>query len=965
MKKILENEKTVLAAGGRSGFELNDRDCFYYVSEGNLDIFAVTLNDDMSYGARNSIMHLEQGRIFFGFPKDVLQKHGLALFVNGTIDAKVVKIPVAKLKKLANNASHIASVASAIDGWIENASRALSDCGSAPRNSRDISVKKNQAFEAGELIFPRKGTLWVSVEKGNVHFNGIESLPLKKEDGLFPATYLSCMNCAENSVLHASTTRDALQKGSFWQDFARYQGLLVRLIQYSIQQDLAREYERILQRTENQRNSINTALDSFRRLVNGETAVEESPETGDPMLVVCREIAEHLKIDISTPAHPEHEHQGSSLESIVRASRIRSRRVALKGAWWSMDSGPMVGYIMEDKRPVALLQRAPGKYEMFDPLHNERIQVTEEVAEKLDYFADMLYRTFPSKKLNGWDLVKFGIAGRMRDMVVILIMGILGGLLGMLTPVITGIIFDEVIPGVQLNQLFMLAMALIVAGIATASFEFTRRIAFMRMEGRIDQHAQGAVIDRLIELPAAFFRKYSAGDLADRAMGIHSMRQILSGTTINAIISGVFSTFNLVLLFYYSSKLAMWALLITAVIISIIVVSNRFQIKYQKQMAEMSGTLSGRVLEFIMAISKFRVSGTEGRAFALWADAFGGMRAVSRTSRVVANAVDTYVTMIPIVTSMIIFTLIVSMSESEPMSIGAFLAFNAAFSQFLSACIQIMESMESVLGAVPQYQRSLPILETLPESDEAKTDPGVLTGRLEMNQVSFSYDSEGPLVLDNVTIVANHGEFIALVGPSGSGKSTIARLLLGFEKPDSGSIFYDQQDIAGLDLRMVRRQMGVVLQNGQVMSGDIMTNIIGSALLTVDDAWDAARMCGLDDDIRSMPMGMHTVLSEGGSTLSGGQKQRLMIARALVRKPKILIFDEATSALDNATQAIVNKSLEHLNTTRIVIAHRLSTIVNADRIYVIEKGRVVQSGRYEELMKVRGVFSDIATRQLS
>jgi ATP-binding cassette subfamily C protein len=266
---------------------------------------------------------------------------------------------------------------------------------------------------------------------------------------------------------------------------------------------------------------------------------------------------------------------------------------------------------------------------------------------------------------------------------------------------------------------------------------------------------------------------------------------------------------------------------------------------------------------------------------------------------------------------------------------------------------------------VPQYQRSKPIFETLPESDDEKSDPGELTGKLEINQVSFSYDSDSPPVLENITIFANPGEFIALVGPSGSGKSTIARLLLGFEKADSGSIFYDERDINGLDVRALRRQMGVVLQNGQVMSGDMMENIIGSAFLTVEDAWEAARMSGLEDDIRAMPMGMHTIVSDGGSTLSGGQRQRLLIARALVRKPKILIFDEATSALDNETQSVVNRSLEKLNTTRIVIAHRLSTIVNADRIYVIEKGRVVQSGKYSELIKTKGVFSDIARRQIS
>jgi ATP-binding cassette subfamily C protein len=265
---------------------------------------------------------------------------------------------------------------------------------------------------------------------------------------------------------------------------------------------------------------------------------------------------------------------------------------------------------------------------------------------------------------------------------------------------------------------------------------------------------------------------------------------------------------------------------------------------------------------------------------------------------------------------------------------------------------------------VPLVERLRPILRTLPEVDEQKTHPGALSGSIEVSHVSFRYEHEGPLSLDDVTFKVRAGEFVALVGPSGSGKSTLLRHLLGFETPDSGAIYYDGQALAEVDLRAVRRQIGVVLQHSKVISGTILDNILGASHLSVDDAWEAARHAGIAADIEQMPMGMHTFISEGGSTLSGGQRQRLLIARALVTRPRLVFFDEATSALDDRSQAVVTQSLRQLDATRIVIAHRLSTVEHADRIFVMQRGKLVESGTYQSLLDQKGVFADLARRQL-
>jgi ATP-binding cassette subfamily C protein len=339
-------------------------------------------------------------------------------------------------------------------------------------------------------------------------------------------------------------------------------------------------------------------------------------------------------------------------------------------------------------------------------------------------------------------------------------------------------------------------------------------------------------------------------------------------------------------------------------------------------------------------------------------------------ARSVENGLQVFNTAFPVVASMSIFAaLALSFSgmpgEDGSLSTGSFLAFNAAFGQFVAASLQMASVVVSLLSIVPIYERAKPILETVPEVDLAKTNPGELTGAIELSHISFHYHADGPLILDDVSMHVGSGEFVALVGPSGAGKSSVFRLLLGFEAPDTGSVYYDRQDLATLDVQAVRRQTGVVLQNAQVLPGTVFENIVGSAPLTIEDATEAATMAGLAQDIEQMPMGMHTFIMEGGGTLSGGQRQRLLIARAVVGKPRILLFDEATSALDNRTQAHVSNSLEALHTTRVVVAHRLSTIVHADRIYVMDKGRVVQVGTYDELLNQDGLFVALARRQLA
>jgi ATP-binding cassette subfamily C protein len=507
----------------------------------------------------------------------------------------------------------------------------------------------------------------------------------------------------------------------------------------------------------------------------------------------------------------------------------------------------------------------------------------------------------------------------------------------------------------------MLGAVLAASAVATALFQVIRSLTLLRIEGRMDSAIQAAVWDRLLSLPADFFRDYSPGDLAERALSITRIKQTLSSAVALSVLAGLFSWLNLALMFYYDATLAIitLGLVIAASVVTLVVGLRLLHLK--REVAHRQGHISGLVAQLLAGIAKLRIASAESRAFFLWANEFSEQKKYAFQARTTDNTLMTFITVFPIAATMVMYTVV---SGQTSLSTGRFLAFNAAFAIFLSAGLQMVMALVASISVVPLFERLRPILRALPEVDEQKTHPGDLGGSIEVSHVSFRYTREGPLALDDVSFKVRAGEFVALVGPSVSVKSTLLRHMLGFEAPDSGAIYYDGQALAEVDLRAVRRQIGVVLQHSKVTTGTILDNILGSSHLSAEEAWEAARRAGIAGDIEQMPMGMHTYISEGGSTLSGGQRQRLLIARALVTRARIVFFDEATSALDDQSQATVTESLRQLDATRIVIAHRLSTVENADRILVMQRGRLVESGTYQELMDQKGVFADLAQRQL-
>lgn len=718
------------------------------------------------------------------------------------------------------------------------------------------------------------------------------------------------------------------------------------------------------QRTD--RRNFSQALGALATLLgDGEPQAPNGGNAGTLMADTLRRVLRAGGVDaVLKPTDPDLD-AFDALQQLAQQAGVSLRRVKLNGKnWWRDDAGPLLATLKVSGQPVALLPLAGGGgYRMEDlgDTQTRSVLLDETTAAQLADGGFMFFRKFPARAIGLLDLLRFGLGTTRRDSVVMLVCGLLGGMLALFTPFATGLLVDKVIPNGRSDELLQLTILLITAALGVAAFELARSLALLRLEGRLGNASEAAVIDRLFNLPAPFFKNYAAGDLAQRAFSINSILHQLTSTTQSIVLSWVFGLFSFFYMFMLNWQLGLVATALVVLILVVTVGVNFWRLRMERQLYALQGAIASRILQILNGISKLRAGGAEDRAFVLWARDFAQQKQVDMKVRGLSNMLNVFNTSFLVLASATLFASIAFFQKD--ISTGVFVTFNTAFMQFLSATLALAGALTGSLSIIPLYERAKPILTTLPEQQESQIRAAPLQGEVEISRVSFRYAEDGPLVLDDVSIRVKKGEFVAFVGPSGSGKSTIFRVLLGFEKPQSGAVYYDRQELSGLDAGSVRRQLGVVLQNGKLMPGDIYTNIVGSSPLTLDDAWEAARMAGLADDIKAMPMGMQTVISEGAGTISGGQRQRLMIARALVNRPAVLLFDEATSALDNQTQAIVANSVRQLKATRIVIAHRLSTIIQADRIFVIVAGKVVETGNYSELMALGGHFAELSKRQ--
>ncbi len=732
------------------------------------------------------------------------------------------------------------------------------------------------------------------------------------------------------------------------------------------QQETETAFRQFQQREQLNRQVVDSALSKLASVLQPQQEAEFFQQ-GTPLLVAAGAVGRAMGIIISPPAQSDNlSRVKDPVEAIARSSQIRTRRVVLEDGWWLHKYGPLLAYTKEEQRPVALLP-ASSRYILFDSVTHTRTSVDQIIAATLYTEAYQFYRPLPNVVNNVIALFQFGIKGYQKDIILVLVAGIVGSLLGMIVPQATALLVDNAIPDSDRSLLGQIGLALFALLLGRTGFAMSQGILTLRVENAASGALQPAIWDRLLRLSPAFFRDYSSGDLVNRTLSVNQIRQKLSGGTQRTLLSALFALLNGVLMFVYSWQLALVGVGIALLTTVVTTVASLLVIRQLRQQQELDGEIHGLTVQLINGVAKLRVARAEERAFAAWAEQYSKRTRLKASFQLIRDNVSVFNEVLSLVSSALLFwfaTESIAMQQTRGLTVGTFLAFNAALGIFIGGVSDLSNTLTDILAIVPLWERAKPILYAQPEYDPTKANPGSLMGRVALDHVTFRYHDDRLPILNDVSLHVEPGEFVAIVGPSGSGKSTILRLLLGFETPESGTLYYDNFDLAQLNLEAVRRQLGVVLQNGRIGTGSIFENITAGALVSHEQALEAAQMAGFADDIALLPMGMHTVISEGGSNLSGGQRQRLLIARALVNKPKIILMDEATSSLDNRTQAIVTESLDTLNATRIVIAHRLSTIRNADRIYVLEAGRVVQVGSFVELVKQDGLFAQLVARQM-
>ncbi|MDB5079877.1 MAG: bacteriocin system transporter, ATP-binding protein [Chloroflexi bacterium] len=957
-----------LMVGGNQPFLLDDPASVWLVRSGRVETFAVQVKAGQPAAARHHVCSFGPGQVLFGLDSNRYGE-GLGMLAVALVNTELVKVPLSRLRHLSRHVAFKTEITGLIAQWLEALSKDITKETISNRTEVLLDPNAEVALETQQTASPRKDGVWLKPVEGECLFLGEEDMASPYDDALFPLYGFTWLQALSGSRLVTYGALEALDQPGFWNGLDLFYELFFRVKFTNIRLATYDEINRLRKRAEFDLAAGRNALQELVSILEPDSAVPglAGPDQADLLLEACKLVGTYqgIMVQRSAAVSEEQDTRRNPLEDIANNSRMRTREITLTPRWWRTDAGPILASVESgsERYPVALLPTSPKSYEMVNPADGTRQPVTPALAATLSSKAFVFYRSFPDKAIKVRDLVKFGFRGTRKDLIVTLLLGMAGGLLNLAIPIMTGFAFDTVIPSANSSYLIQVLAGLVVVAISLASFQVIRGVAILRLESKLDISIQAGLWNRLLSLPTTFFRQYSVGDLANRANGIDQIRTLISGTVITTILGTIFSSFSLILLFTYDAGLAGVAVGLVVLILAIIIGIELWQLRYQRRLAEYQGKISGLVLQLLTGIAKLRVAGAEIRAFAVWAREFAAQRKLAFKARTIGNLLTVFNAILPILVYMVIFWAL-DVFKNRTLSIGAFLAFIAAFGQFLGAMISMASSFTTIFQAVPIFERAKPILETLPEVNLNKSDPGELSGAIEVNHISFRYAPDSPLVLDDVSLKIEPGKFVAIVGPSGAGKSSIFRLLLGFEKPEAGSIYYDNQDISGLDIQAVRRQMGVVIQSGKLMPGDIFNNIVGNAPFTIEDAWEAARLAGMEKDLKEMPMGMYTLISEGGSTLSGGQKQRLMIARAIISRPRILLFDEATSALDNHTQAIVSRSLESLQATRVVIAHRLSTIINADRIYVLQGGKVAQSGTYQELIGQEGPFKQLALRQL-
>ena len=958
---------TAIPCSGNQPLEMGDPDSAWFVETGAVDIFLVERKEGVEQTALQLLTHAGAGRLL---PSVVPHEEEttLSLLAKGFPGTVLRRLPVDCLADVPPP-----ELAELVDAWIMDVSVTLSrDLMNPPLPDEFLECGREPSKD-GSTLSARRGVNWVSMPAGSPGVGlymdlvevGAEASDEIPSSDTIPLTPSSWLKLTPPRQLSAPLSSEELATdGRLLPALTRFNGLA--LATERINRMLAVVDQAHLERV----STVTRLVDETRArrqlldVPDGQdpTSVDDD---GSPLALALRTIGQHEGITFLWPKRTDAPEVPPNLVDILDVSSVRGRMVQLGmiDRWWMGDSGAILAFRSADSSPVALLPGALGRYRIFDPLTGRTTAVTAEDISSLNSEAWLFYRPFGSAAVQPRELLRTSGGGLGRGLARFAAAGLAGGL-AMLLPVIAlGFIVNQIIPNGELSILVSITVALAALAVLRAMIHILQGMALMRVEGRIASRIEAAFWDRLLRLPLDFLHRYTAGDRAMRGMAFQRLRDAVQGVAANNVLSIIFLLPALLVIFLYDAALGGITSAFGLLALVVTITLGLRQVSPYERMIRASHHLTGVLFQFINGISKLRIDGAEGSAYAVWARHFGEQQRAELELGKWDAHLRAFGAALPLLAAATLLAA-VTLRGPDSLAIGDFLVIYTAFMLFVTGVVRLGVSFAAITAVAPELAQIRPFLAEAPEASDGQEPVEFLGGNLKFDRVSFRYDPAGPLILDDVSIHARRGEFIAIAGPSGSGKSTLFRLALGLNEPIAGTVYYDGRDLRQLNVRQLRRKVGAVPQKAGLHPQDLWDNIAGNQdEIDTEDVWQAANSASVGEEIAEMPMQMLTCVGDNQSVVSGGETQRIMIARALARKPRILLLDEATNFLDNENQSRIMNQLAKLPVTRIVIAHRLSTLRQADRIYVLEAGKVVECGTYTELNAAGGVFHGLVRRQ--
>ena len=958
---------TSVPCAGNLPVELDDPDSVWFIDRGAVNLFLVEFKDGVEQAAPQHLLSRESGWLLPGVAPDERENQGdttLRLIAKGSPGTFLKRLPASLLSEV-----NPAELAEQIDTWLTAITDTLSRFANPlPRPTALAEPGLTRTFGPCTLSV-RRGVVWVSKSPHDavLFMDIVDQAELAEasapHEAMIPLTRTSWLNLFDEATLSGKSTETLALQGMLLPALASFHAVAFTLERINrrlaVVDDVNLERARTTSRRTAEKAARQRLFNIYDLPIDRDASVEDTT-LADALQIIGR----HEGIDFKTPVRSGPSDSPVSLVDVLCASGVRARRVRFKaeGDWWWGDSNALLAFRAEDGQPVALLPGKFGRYREIDPVSKRSVRLTADRASALGEEVWMFYRPLPSGNMKPADLLGIALHGSAADLARLVITGLPYGLTKLIPALALGFVANEIRAGGNAETFYVVAVAVAGFGLLGALLRMLQSMSMMRLEGRSTSRIEAAFWDHLMRLPPSILHRHPAGDLAMTGMTFQNLRDGLQGVVADSLLSIIFLLPIFGVIFFYDATLGVIALAFSLASLLVTVVLGLHQISPYGRMISAARRVVGQLFQIVGGITKLRVENAEGSAFAIWARDYREQKRAEIEVGALEGHSRAFGAALPFLAGGVLLFAV----GDRNIPVGDFLVVYTVLIVFQSAIARFGESFGTIAAMLPAFDQMRPLLAADPET-EIEGDPvEYLGGDILFDRISFRYDPDGPMILDDVTIRARPGEFVAIAGESGAGKSTLFRLALGIDRPTAGAVYYDGRDLRHLNLKQVRQKIGAVPQSVGLHPQDLWDNLVSHHdVVSSEEVWTAVRVAEIEDEIKNMPMGMMTMVGTSGSVLSGGETQRVTIARSVIRNPPIMLFDEATNWLDNESQAQVMRNLTALTSTRVVIAHRLSTLEQADRIYVLQAGKVVQSGSFNELMEVDGVFRELVKRQIA